>query len=463
MSKVPVAKTSFDEVNIARLGLISVQRNLPDDATRWVNDFVLEGRKVRITCEGSATYGVPRGIDNDVSAAVVNLFLEQGSSPLGSVHFTLHQLLKAAGLATSARYYQAVRESLMRLTTTSYFITDNWRDHGKGKWITVSFRYFDKVEFTGSHADSLDDASLVRITLPRELVHSIRAGFLKPLNLDLMRSLTQPTTRALYRLLDAQRHSVETLEATVTTFEVNLLEWAKLCRISEDRPSKIRRSLDPAHEELVNCGYLSTVTYLGRGKKQTVTYVFSAAGAMQESERQWAEKLQELGISRAVSEKLVSEYGNTHIESRVARFQALLQGGYRPRSKSAVLIDVIQDTSGKYTDVEPLLTVASVASRKKVSSGSTEVSSEEEARQTQLESLLRPEQVERVFSTLKILLKAFSLPELTLLREYLLVREPGPLELVRELVSATAQKRMEGVSEALRQELLAWSNHPGRR
>jgi hypothetical protein len=104
----------------------------------------------------------------------------------------LRQLPKVAEFAMDTRYYTLVRESIMRLTTTSYFITDNWIDHGKKKWITASFRYFDKVEFVGSKIetldDSLDDNSIVRITLPRELANSIRSGFLNPLNLDLMRS-----------------------------------------------------------------------------------------------------------------------------------------------------------------------------------------------------------------------------------------------------------------------------------
>jgi hypothetical protein len=55
-------KNSFDEVNIAKLGLISVQHDLPENSTRWVSDFMFEGRTVRITCEGTTTYGVPRGL-----------------------------------------------------------------------------------------------------------------------------------------------------------------------------------------------------------------------------------------------------------------------------------------------------------------------------------------------------------------------------------------------------------------
>ncbi|MBC7647220.1 MAG: hypothetical protein H7095_08905 [Pseudopedobacter sp.] len=40
------------------------------------------------------------------------------------------------------------------------------------------------------------------------------------------------------------------------------------------------------------------------------------------------------------------------MEERFTRFEAMLRAGYSPRSRGAVLVDVVRDETGKYTDTE---------------------------------------------------------------------------------------------------------------
>jgi hypothetical protein len=94
----------------------------------------------------------------------------------------------------------------MRLQTTSFLISEGWWDHGRRRWTTATFRYLDQVEFTRPDDAHLDSRSMLRVVLPGEIAKSVRAGYLKPLNARLMQALKQPTTRALYGLLDARRH-----------------------------------------------------------------------------------------------------------------------------------------------------------------------------------------------------------------------------------------------------------------
>ena len=75
----------------------------------------------------------------------MNLYIDQGSPNDGTVTCTPYQLLLMAGLDTSGRYYASLDESLKRLTTTTYFIAEGWRDHPRGRWTNVNFRYIDRI------------------------------------------------------------------------------------------------------------------------------------------------------------------------------------------------------------------------------------------------------------------------------------------------------------------------------
>lgn len=70
----------FDEANVARLGLISIQERIPPDFTSWTIDFAVDGRQARLSCVAVAEHGgVPHGLDNDVSLALITLYQEAGS------------------------------------------------------------------------------------------------------------------------------------------------------------------------------------------------------------------------------------------------------------------------------------------------------------------------------------------------------------------------------------------------
>ena len=49
----------FDELNIARLSLISVQERIPADYRDWVVELEDGDRRYRVTCQALPEYGVP--------------------------------------------------------------------------------------------------------------------------------------------------------------------------------------------------------------------------------------------------------------------------------------------------------------------------------------------------------------------------------------------------------------------
>ncbi|WP_345455377.1 replication initiator protein A [Deinococcus aluminii] len=415
----------FDELNIARLSLISVQERIPPDYRDWSVELEDGDRRYKVTCQAMPEYGVPHGIDTDISAALVNLYIDQGAPADGSVTCTPYQLLQMAGLDTSGRYYAALDESLRRLTTTNYFIAEGWRDHPRKRWTNVNFRYIDRLEFTSGDENRLDASSVLRITLPQEIARSVRAGYIKPLDLSFMQTLKRPPTRALYRLLDSQRRDPENPEQVAMSYQVGLMEWAEACKIVTDRPSMAQRTLDAAHEELLEKGFLKSVEYLGRGKKKMLHYTFG--DAFIPPDPLLVQSLADIGITHTRALQLVREHGEAEVEDTLIRYQTIVSGGYRPRSRPAFFVDLLKNPE-KYQTPEgaalpsegpqkaPQGRKKGERSREELEGPSRPLQEEEDA-DAALRALPREAQVEAVMRTLTFLLRNdLKLPELDTLR-----------------------------------------------
>ncbi len=338
----------FDEANVARLGLISIQERIPSDFTSWTIDFSLDGRRARLSCVAVAEHGgVPHGLDNDVSLALISLYQEAGSPEDGFVVTTAYRILSIIGWDTSGHYYEALKDSLDRLTTATFTASEAWRSGSK--WTTVKFRYIDRLEYTSDDDKlNLGGGSVLKIRLAREITESIRGKYIKPLDLEFLTSLDRPLTRALYRLLDAQRIGPEGQE--VTQFRTNIVGWAEACKIVDKTPTRVRRTLEGAHTELVERGFLSAVEYLGRGPQQEVLYTFAKQPAIPEEAREVVARLLRYKVARQVAHNLIHTFGIERVKDRLNKFEAILEAGYAPRNQAGFLVDVVRDEEAKYSD-----------------------------------------------------------------------------------------------------------------
>ncbi|BBN96725.1 plasmid replication initiator repA-related protein [Deinococcus grandis] len=452
----------FDELNIARLSLISVQERIPADYRDWTVELEDGDRRYRVTCQALPEYGVPHGIDTDISAALVNLYIDQGSPPDGVVTCTPYQLLQMAGLDTSGRYYAALDESLKRLTTTTYFIAEGWRDHPRGRWTNVNFRYIDRIEFTSGEADRLDASSILRVTLPQEISRSVRAGYIKSLDLSFMQTLRRPPTRALYRLLDAQRRDPENPDAVAMAYQVGLMEWAQACKIVTDRPSMAQRTLDAAHEELIEKGFLKNVEYVGRGKKKLLHYTFGEAFIPPDPAL--LQDLADLGVTQTRALQLVREHGEKTVEEAVSRCRAVLSTGFKPRSRPAFFVDVLRNP-GKYelpqepaaalkAPVKTQQAPARPSPQPNLFEGPSGASEEEVDGEARLRAMPREKQVEEVMRTLTFLLRNdLKLQELDTLRLALDEGLEDPLEIKAWAIRGISSGQKSSVVRDLRARL----------
>lgn len=333
-----------EDLNVGQLGLISIQRKIAADYTSWKVAFERGGIKSEIECNGTQKFGVPHGVDNDSYLALQDLYLEQGCAEDGVIVFTMYRLLKMCGLEDNGANRKVMRQSLERLAATTYWIGGAWRSHEEDDWIVASFRLIEKLVFTRARTDA-DGAKMIAVTLPRELTRNIRNGYFKPVSMTLLRTLGQPA-RAAYRVIDALRHDPILHQRRSVSLQIGLMELAQRCGIASDKPDKIRRMLEPVHEDLLAAGYLKKVTFVGRGRQQEVQYVFGQMTP--EPDADLVALLTELNVPLAASRKAALEYPQL-VTDGTAQARAILKTGYQPKNHVGFVLDVVRSYgNGKY-------------------------------------------------------------------------------------------------------------------
>ncbi|PNY79352.1 replication initiator protein A [Deinococcus koreensis] len=441
------AMQRLTEANVARLGLISIQERIPADFTRWAYEFEIDGRTGELSCFGPAEYGgVPHGLDGDIANAFIDLFIEQGAPEDGRLSTTASQVLARAGLHSNGHYHRVLTESLRRLKQATYTMSHAWRDHEQQRWTSGTFSYVLDYDVTSGERDAVTEGAVLSVTLARQIVKSIRARYVKPLDYVFLTTLERPLTRALYRLLDAKRYDPHDLSRTVVSHQVNLLEWAAECKIVDRRTDKVRRTLEGAHEELQQKGYLQDVTYEGRGRKQTLTYLFGAPQVAHDTlDPPLVEALVERRVARPVARKLVATRGEAHVRARLAKFEALLASGYKARNPSALLVDVIQDDAGKYLDPE-LPSVHVVTSKPPPTPSPEQQAQEDAVREAAFRAQDLEAQAEQALRTLQLLLKTrLTTEQYARLRSALEAGRADAALVVREVTKAVFEGRADAV------------------
>lgn len=350
--------SGHDERNLARLSLVLANNRIPKDKASWVKEFPSPdglGVTIKVECTAPRHDVVPHGVDNDVLLGLVNAYIAAGMPLNGVIRTTGYSLLNYSTLGDSGFHYATLAESLRRFQGTVYTITDSWYDNNSFQYRSVTtslvlkFVMLDKDRQPDAFGD-LRAETLLEITLDSDLTASIRGGFIRPLDLQFLRRLNQPLPRLLFRVLSEQRHPIG--QAPVSSFQVGLKAWAQHLGILDDRPFRIRRALEPAHQQLKEQGFLREVEYLGRGDSQEVQYIFAEL-PVSPADPETVSLLTQRGVSHAIAVQLGAQYGLERTQEAVQRFESLLSGGYKARSKPALLVDLLRNPE-KYASARSL-------------------------------------------------------------------------------------------------------------
>jgi plasmid replication initiation protein len=460
--------TQFDETNLSRLGLISIQERIPDTYTTWVTTFDVNGHDGELSCfSPSEVGGVPHGLDGDFVTALNALYLEQGAPPDGYVHTTAYALIQRAGFEDSGQNYERLQVALKRLRAAQFKIAQAWRRRGEGAtgWVSVEFSYISQIRQSTPEGRTLTRGTTLSLQLADPVAESIRNRYLHPLDLDFLTSLRRPLARALYRLLNSRRYNEHEPLNPAGEFSVLVSDWARDCKLTETVPARIRRNLLEAHEELIVRKFLTNVVFEGRGKAARFTYVFGDAGNPKPEVAVMPDSplvmtLVKNQVARNVAVKLIKDFGEEHVTRCLAKFEALLNSGYQVRQRAALLVDVIKDQDGKYPEsVNGGLVAANVdvevqalpAVRKARTSHPNDVEQEAQA-EAAYRALPIAEQAAVVISGLKMLMRnAAGDGVLARIQASILAGHIDGRDLMKQASRAASELKMQSFVEDLRQ------------
>ena len=412
----PSKKSPFlnliDEKNIARLGIVSIQTRLKSDEVKWQSDFSIGGRRFRV--EGRASDGRPRGGDTNVLIGIESLFAQKGMPEDNWLHTTAYELRDASFLANNGRSYHKLRESLLRLWSTGFIVSEGWRSAGgRVAWSNQTLRlleritYWDISEDAGLEGDRdrelLPNATL-SIKLGDQLADSIRAGYTQALDGRLLHQIEQPPARALYRLLEAHRYGETGVRSQTLT--VALEDWRVACGINAEKPSRVMRLLEEAHAELLERNYLLDVKTEGSRSETTIQYLFQTSD--EDVDPVLVAQLRRAGVSAPKANTLARDYSE-----RISEALAFLEdrranavGGIR--NPGGLLVDFLESPD-KYVVPEtlfPAVEEKQVATRRKAKQQEAEQAAQRdyEAAQQTLLTLPPEQQWDAARPTLKTLL-----------------------------------------------------------
>ncbi|GGL89644.1 hypothetical protein GCM10010840_29680 [Deinococcus aerolatus] len=446
-------RTSFDDLNWGRLNLVSAQDQSVEQNS-WKVTYQHGERVVRISCRALPELGVPHGIDNDVSSALIDNYMSIGLPDDGMMTLAISELMQLAGFHRNGKYREMLSVSLDRLHTTSYEIAGGWRDHPNRRWTTAKFHFIELLEYTHQgESGKFDERSMLRIRLAEPLVASLRSGYTKPLNIEFMQSLSRPRTRIIFRLLDAMRYHPETPDELIDEYDVGLIELAEQCKLPNTRPDAVRRALQGPHEELLRRGYLRQVVIEGRGRDQRIHYEFSPE--FTPVNPAVLHRLRMHGVTDGVSRQLARQYTTSVLSGRIELFERLVKSGQLTVRKTPAhaLVHLIKNTD-QYPDQSASKVITLTPSRPKPAAG------EEPAQPGWSEELARMSPDEAAAFTAKrvslLYARKFALSELDTLRDLVLRGRVDPAQLIEEahrrLAALDAQGFVDDLKDRLRVE-----------
>ncbi|MDH7570094.1 MAG: replication initiator protein A [Armatimonadota bacterium] len=323
----PVGK---DEMNLAEYPFALLTRRMSENQKTIEVEQQVRGENGEIIVQswvvtGSDRYGLPLAVDEDIYIALMKILKDNGFQDR-TIPFTRYQILKILGKEMSKREYDRIQQSLDRLVGTTITSKNAFWDNRRKCYVSKAFHIFDAYELyreqPGRKSAHSPELPMSYVVLSSFLFESIKAGYVKNLNIDFYLSLDTPLAKRLFRFLDKKAYNNR-------TFEIGVMRLAEKLPVHDAYPSQVKRRLDEAHKELIRQGFLADVRYdRRRDGEEKVVYTFARPRQLSPAEEETppnplVEALVERGISRAVAEDLVENHPEERIRKHVEAFDQL--------------------------------------------------------------------------------------------------------------------------------------------
>lgn len=320
-----------DELNLAELPIsLSCHRAPKNRNSIHVIEDMLDkdGRQIRREwiVSGSSSYGLPLAIDDEVLLGLA-YFLRESDFERRQVHFTQYSLFRLLGWGDSQRSYDRLEASLRRLSGVRLESKESFWDHKDRGFLTRGFGLIDNyVLYRKAGKRASDQPYISSVTFNETIFESFRSGFVKTLDLDLFLSLRFPIARKLFRILDKKLHKSP-------VYEIELMRLANRIALTDSAyPSDVKKHLQAPHEELVRVGFLNQVSFIRRGRSDTLRYVMNPRTEWRRpttriaptiTENPLVRELVSRGITHDVAREILATHGEQSVADKLEVFDYL--------------------------------------------------------------------------------------------------------------------------------------------
>lgn len=234
-------------------------------------DLRLERQEWEIS--GAFKGRLPGPWEADLYVALHALWNEQGRPADGRLRVRTLDLLQRMGKQRGGKQYDALAEGLGRLNAVRFYtrmVFTQAQSEGapKKRQRTRGFGLLDA--FTADDGDGWTE-----VRLSAEMCATLTTQG-RALDAGRYFRLDRPASRRLFRYLDRRRYRGAVPQPELA---LDLAELAAELPIRSTTAAEQRKTLEPAHAELMRDGFLRAVHYTGRGHTSRVHYTFSSSGA----------------------------------------------------------------------------------------------------------------------------------------------------------------------------------------
>ncbi|PQJ36821.1 hypothetical protein BSZ35_00255 [Salinibacter sp. 10B] len=203
------------------------------------DDFYLEVRSPE-------SKGLPTKSVEDVFVALMDLTARENfTSP--KIKTTRHELLSIMKHSDGGKAYQRLEETLSQLVNLTVETNAFWNPK-KETYFKSEFSIIDSTDLERSQGDHNAET---HITWGSKMFEIFQKGYLKRLDTDFYYSLSNTTTRRIFRWLDKHFRHYPTVEVDVLRFAHKTLGFG----VSYKYPSQVLQKLEKRLDELVERGF----------------------------------------------------------------------------------------------------------------------------------------------------------------------------------------------------------------
>jgi hypothetical protein len=337
----PVMKIGRDEMNWAEFPLGGLASRTPKGMKSLVfEDRVWDKRQKawvnkKLTVAASTEYGLPTASDDEVILGLLQL-THAGRFADRKVAFVPAELFRVLGWREEGRSYSRLEKSLKRWIGVTLYYDHAWWDKRLKTWMDEHFHLLDNVVIPRTRkklAKSGDRRQRLpwTVTWNETVFKSFQDGYLRKLDMSVIRELKSTAAKRMYRFLGKRFHFTNRL-----TFNLRVFACERIGFNRRDDNSQLKRRLDRAIKELEDVGFLKRLTKEQRFRQVRrgvweVTFVGQRNPKQKNPGRSTSDPLEaalvDRGIREPVAADLVREHSATAIRKCLRELDELRKRG----------------------------------------------------------------------------------------------------------------------------------------